>query len=215
VTDSPPPLPRGPKAPLENPIVDFPNALRQCRTNPVHNYAPSSSAGLLGAHSLTTWGCCGALQLSSKTSPSARIIATFTVVDATGGIFLKYLDIPVYARWLCYTNPFFFVMAGLTQIEFTNYEYPGIQQHIVHNYGFDEFSLWQCYYYLGAQYIVYALLGFYLFAIVDMSGKRVVELGYGEAPLVKVAAKLNPFAGKKVRPRPVLRPIQRSSTLSH
>jgi len=26
-----------------------------------------------------------AVQLSSKTSPSARIIATFTVVDATGG----------------------------------------------------------------------------------------------------------------------------------
>jgi len=141
-----------------------------------------------------------AVQLSSKTSPSARIIATFTVVDATGGIFLKYLDIPVYARWLCYSNPFFFVMVGLTQIEFTNYEYAGFQQHIVHNYGFDEFSLWQCYYYLGVQYAVYALLGFYLFAVVDMSGKRVVELGYGEAPLVKVAKKLNPFGGKGKQP---------------
>lgn len=142
------------------------------------------------------------VQLSSRMSSSPRIIATFSLIEATGGLFMKWKMMPIYMRWVCYINPFFYTIMGLTMIEFDNFEYPDEDQHIVKDYGFDDYDLSFAFYMLTALFAFYTVLSFYLYAQADFSAKRVVDGVSGEAPLTKAVNKVNPF--KKGRGDPLM-----------
>jgi len=133
------------------------------------------------------------VQLSSRMSSSPRIIATFSLIEATGGLFMKWKMMPIYMRWVCFINPFFYSIMGLTKIEFDNFEYPDEDQHIVKDYGFNDFSMGFVFYMLFALYAFYTALAFYLYALTDFSAKRVVDGASGEAPVTKVVNKINPY----------------------
>lgn len=64
------------------------------------------------------------VQLSSKSSSGPRIIALMSLLEATGGLYMKFKSIPMFCRWVCFINPTFYTMMGLVQIEYQGYLYP-------------------------------------------------------------------------------------------
>jgi hypothetical protein len=85
-----------------------------------------------------------AVQLSSRSSSSARLIATFSLMEATGGVYLRYKNVPAALRWINFMNPYFYTIMGLIKIEFDHYQFPGgFSQDVVAHFGYDDFTLEQ------------------------------------------------------------------------
>lgn len=63
---------------------------------------------------------------------------------ATGGVYMRYKNVPAALRWINFMNPYFYTIMGLIKIEFDDYQFPGgFSQDVVAHFGYDEFELEQ------------------------------------------------------------------------
>jgi hypothetical protein len=61
-----------------------------------------------------------------RLGPLRRFASTHDDAHA-GGLYIKYTNVPLWYRWICYINPYFYTIMGLVKIEFENYKYPNHQ----------------------------------------------------------------------------------------